>query len=437
MIIQKQPRTINLLLVGDSGSDAYSTGTYPFSRDSQICEGPISRFCLLDLVAFALYYQVVATVNELAGSKYQRIYRTLKAAIASGEYKAGQRLPSESELVKTFGASRITVNRALRELQLGGIIERRAGSGSYVRAEPSLNYTFGLLIPELGQTEIFEPICQGMMASQSTSNHVLIWGKSLVGAETTEAEAREVCQRLISSRVSGVFFAPLEANPHKDEINSAITSMLTEAGIPAVLLDRDIVDYPLRSRYDVVGIDNRRAGFIATEHLIKAGCRHIGFIGRPHLAPSCVARCNGYRDAVANSPVQLAPEFVERLDPSDKARIGEVLERFRPDGIVCSNDRTAALLMRTLADLRIPVPEQVRLVAFDDVKYASLVSVPLTTIHQPCAQLGAAAIQAMIQRIESPKMLARDILVDFRLVVRESCGTELPRDAEPLGSKVS
>jgi DNA-binding LacI/PurR family transcriptional regulator len=93
--------------------------------------------------------------------------------------------------------------------------------------------------------------------------------------------------------------------------------------------------------------------------------------------------------------------------------------------------------MRTLADLRIPVPEQVRLVAFDDVKYASLVSVPLTTIHQPCAQLGAAAIQAMIQRIESPKMLARDILVDFRLVVRESCGTELPRDAEPLGSKVS
>ena len=378
----------------------------------------------------------MTSAKDSLGSKYQRIYRTLKASISSGEYKTGQRLPSESELVKTFGASRITVNRALRELQLGGIIDRRAGSGSYVTADATPSYTFGLLIPELGQTEIFEPICQGMMAAQSTSNHVLIWGKSLGSSDSTEAEAKDVCQRLISSRVSGVFFAPLEANPHKDEINSAIAAMLTEAGIAVVMLDRDIVDYPRRSRYDVVGIDNRRAGYIATEHLIQAGCRRIGFIGRPHLAPSCVARCNGYRDAVAGSSVQLGPEFAQRLDPSDKAAVSEILERYQPDGIVCSNDRTAALLMRTLAELRVPVPEKIRLVAFDDVKYASLVSVPLTTIHQPCDQLGAAAIQAMIQRIDSPGMPARDVLVDFHLVVRESCGAKLSKEAELAGAGV-
>ena len=373
--------------------------------------------------------------NGPTGSKYQRIYRTLKASIASGEYKTGQRLPSESELVKTFGASRVTVNRALRELQLGGMIDRRAGSGSFVRLEVPRSCTFGLMIPELGQTEIFEPICQGMMAAPSTSNHVLIWGKSLGADDTTEPEAREACQRLISSRVSGVFFAPIESNQHKDEINGAIVAMLTEARIALVLLDRDIVDYPRRSRYDVVGIDNRRAGFIATEHLIRTGCRRVGFIGRPHLAPSCVARYGGYRDAVACSPIELAPAFVERLDPSDKALVAEVLERYRPDGIVCSNDRTAALLMRTLVELKVPVPGQVRLVAFDDVKYAGLVSVPLTTIHQPCGQLGAAAIQTMIQRIESPDMPARDVLVDFHLVVRESCGAQLTAEAQPTGAK--
>src|SRR6185369_17271629 len=68
-------------------------------------------------------------------SKHERIRQTLADAIASGQYEPGQRLPSESELVKTFGASRPTVTRALRELQLSGIIERRAGSGSYVRAD--------------------------------------------------------------------------------------------------------------------------------------------------------------------------------------------------------------------------------------------------------------------------------------------------------------
>lgn len=365
--------------------------------------------------------------TKLRGSKYQRIYRTLQAAIASGEYKTGQRLPSESELVKKFGASRITVNRALRELQLLGTIERRAGSGSYVRAEVERSYTFGLFIPELGQTEIFEPICQGMVAAGSPHDHVLIWGKTLASTETTEAEAKDVCRRLITNKVSGVFFAPFEASACKDELNQTVVATLSAAQIPTVLLDRDVVDYPERSKYDVVGIDNRRAGFVVTQHLLNAGCRRIGFIGRPHLAPSCVARARGYEDAVTCSAVAADSRFVERLDPADRTSVAEVMQRFRPDGIVCSNDRTAALLMKTLDQLGIAVPDEVRLVAFDDVKYASLVSIPLTTIHQPCAELGATAIQTMIQRIERPDMPARDILVDFFLAVRESCGTRSSR----------
>ena len=116
-----------------------------------------------------LYYQVVNALSSLL-PKHERVRQTLADAIASGQYEAGQRLPSESELVKTFGASRPTVNRALRELQLAGIIERRAGSGSYVRADTAARgYTFGLLIPELGRTEIFEPICRGMAEAQHNS----------------------------------------------------------------------------------------------------------------------------------------------------------------------------------------------------------------------------------------------------------------------------
>jgi DNA-binding LacI/PurR family transcriptional regulator len=207
--------------------------------------------------------------------------------------------------------------------------------------------------------------------------------------------------------------------------------MLTDAKIPIVLMDRDIVDYPQRSKFDVVGIDNRRAGCVATQHLIDAGCRRIGFIGRPHLAPSCVARYNGYRDTVTHSSIPLGPDFAERLDPSDPIVVAKVMEQYKPDGIVCSNDRTAAFLMRTFSELKIAVPDQVRLVSFDDVKYASLVTVPLTTIHQPCDQLGAAAIQAMVQRIETPDMPPRDILVDFYLVVRESCGARAARDRAP------
>lgn len=361
--------------------------------------------------------------GDLALAKYRDIFESLKKSIDDGTYSSGLRLPSENDLVRTFGASRVTIGRALRELEDNGYVERRAGSGTYVKTYTSKHYTFGLLIPQLGQTEIFEPICQGMVAAQQTKNHVLVWGKSLSGAETTEAEARDVCLRLISNKPSGVFFAPFEASVNQDQINRTVTSMLDEAGIATVLLDRDVVAYPSRSKYDVVGIDNRRAGNVATRHLIKVGCRRIGFIGKPHLAPSCLARAAGYREALATAEVDRDAEFCEMFDPSDQNILASVIKKHRPDGLVCSNDHTAAQIMRSLTRLNIAIPETVRVVGFDDVKYASLVSVPLTTIHQPCAQIGAAAVQAMIQRIENPTMPSRDIFIEFYLAVRQSCGT--------------
>jgi DNA-binding LacI/PurR family transcriptional regulator len=120
----------------------------------------------------------------------------------------------------------------------------------------------------------------------------------------------------------------------------------------------------------------------------------------------------------------MGPEVVERVDPSQADLVKDLMDRYQLDGVVCSNDRTAALLMRTFSALGIAVPDQVGIVAFDDVKYANLLTVPLTTIHQPCDELGAAAIVAMAQRIANRDMPARDILVNFQLVVRQSCGSE-------------
>ena len=66
--------------------------------------------------------------------KYRQVYEALEQEIQSGRRKAGDRLPSEAALVGQFGASRITVGRAVRDLQVAGLVERRAGSGTYVRA---------------------------------------------------------------------------------------------------------------------------------------------------------------------------------------------------------------------------------------------------------------------------------------------------------------
>jgi DNA-binding LacI/PurR family transcriptional regulator len=59
----------------------------------------------------------------------------------------------------------------------------------------------------------------------------------------------------------------------------------------------------------------------------------------------------------------------------------------------------------------------------DDVKYASLLSVPLTTIHQPCAAIGTVAVNTMVERLRNPTLPPRDILLNFHLVIRDSCGS--------------
>jgi DNA-binding LacI/PurR family transcriptional regulator len=367
-----------------------------------------------------LYYQAVNTLSSLP--KHERVRQTLADAIASGQYEAGQRLPSESALVKTFGASRPTVNRALRELQLAGIIERRAGSGSYVRADTaSRGFTFGLLIPELGRTEIFEPICRGMAEAQHGSHHVLLWGSSLGDEANLEQQASQACRQLVAKKVSGVFFAPLEFTPQRDTINQAIAKVFDRAGMPVVLLDRDLVPYPERSQYDLVGIDNRRAGYTITAHLLRCGCRRVMFLGRAGSAPTVDARIAGYCEALEQASGDREP-IVCRINPEDKEQVKAALAKARPDGIVCANDFTAAQLLKTLTELGVAVPAKMRLAGIDDVKYASLLSVPLTTLHQPCADMGAIAVSTMLERLRNPKLPARDILLNFRLVIRDSCG---------------
>ena len=367
-----------------------------------------------------LSYHLVVAGSRIP--KHRQVYSALEREIRSGRYKHGDRLPSEAELVLRFGASRITVGRAVRDLQLAGLVDRRAGSGTYVRAAeaPAGSHSFGLLIPDLGETEIFEPICQGMMASPLARAHALVWGSSTAGGK--EDRAWDLCRQYVERKVSGVFFAPLERTPGKDEVNRRIAAALDAAGIPVVLLDRTVVPYPGRGHHDLVGIDNRRAGYVITEHLLRQGARRLAFVGVPDAAATVDARAAGFREALYASDVPVEPRLAQRLDPGDSDRVRALIDEIRPDGVVCANDRVAARLMQTLLALGVSIPRDVRLVGVDDLEYASLLPVPLTTLRQPTRQIGAAALAAMLDRAAGSDLPPRDILLHGTLVVRASCG---------------
>lgn len=356
-------------------------------------------------------------------NKRQQILDAVRNRIRSGALRPGDRIPSDSELVREFGVSRPTVAKALRELQSCGLVQRRVGAGTFVlRSENLTSRHFGLLIPGLGTTEIFEPICARMAAAAHDYGHSLLWGASSRRSDSNgEAErALELCHHFVQSRVSGVFFAPIEFVHGQEEINRTIVESLSQANIPIVLLDRDYVAYPERSRFDLIGIDNRRVGYTITHHLFQQGSKRVVFVARRRSAATIDARIAGFMEAVVRDSGSFDSKLVHYCDPRDIDCVKKALDQLEPDGIVCGNDVTAAHLMQSLEQLEVQIPNVIRVAGIDDVRYAELLRVPLTTIRQPCDAIGDAALHAMLDRVENPTAPGRDILLSCELVVRAS-----------------
>ncbi len=363
--------------------------------------------------------------------KYRKIVTHLRSAIHSGRYKAGQRLPSEAALVRQFAASRPTVIRALRELLADGLIDRRVGSGTYVRQSAcggtgptsTGGKTFGLLVPGLADGEIFEPVCLALARYAQSLGHTLLWNSLPSDAAALEAATLQLCKEYVRSEVAGVVFSPFEFSADKDRASRKVVRMLDEAKIPVMLLDRDFVEPPERSSYDLVGVDNHRVGYLLTRHLLARGNRVIHFLARQGSAPTIRMRVSGYQAALWEQGVTPDPAWVHMGDAEDVPFVRGWMKSGRPDAVICANDKTAALLMQTLAALRLSVPKDVRVVGVDDLRYAKLLQPALTTVHQPCQLLAAVAMQTLLERVSNQSLPPRQVMLACELVVRQSCGT--------------
>ncbi len=360
---------------------------------------------------------------QTSSAKYAKIARAIEGQLASGMYQPGDRIPSENELALHFAVSRPTAARALRKLESSGLVERRVGAGTFVREQrlSSGSRTFGLLVTGLGKTEILDPICTEITRVCQADGASVLWGDGST-VEDPVAEVDLMSRYYLDRGVDGVFFAPLEAVRDSQQQNMRIAELMRSAGVAVVLLDRDTLDYPDRSAFDLVGIDNFQAGHLIGRHLAADGRRRVSFLARPKHPPTTDLRASGVRDGLLRAGVESRGRFQQSGVPSDEQRVRALLDEERPDAIVCSNDLTAALLIQTLTRIGVSVPDEVAVVGFDDVRYSTLLAVSLTTIRQPCREIGRAAVRAMAHRLAEPGMEPRQILLSAELVVRQSCG---------------
>lgn len=368
-----------------------------------------------------------------ANLKHREVSRELLAEIATGKYGRGGVLPSESQLVQRFQVSRPTIARALRDLQAEGLVERRPGSGTYVRPrEPQVAGTgpLGLLVPTRSSTEVLDVICGELTSLARAQDCPLMWGGSSgprPAEDLTPEQALAACDQLIEQHVRGVFFAPFEQIAAPEKVNGQIAEHFTKAGVPLVLLDRDLVAFPRRTHFDLVTSNNLTGGCILAEHLIKLGAERLAFVARPQSAPTINARIAGVREALLMNRLEVPTDWVQFGDPEDLKFVRALTAGHRWDAVVCANDLTAARLLGTLEKMNLRVPQDLRVVGFDDAKYATLLHVPLTTMHQPCQAIATTAFRALLERIAEPTLPVRSMHLTPQLVVRESCGAYLPK----------
>jgi LacI family transcriptional regulator len=194
-----------------------------------------------------------------------------------------------------------------------------------------------------------------------------------------------------------------------------------DQGTPIVLVDHEDPEHRLSS----VSLDHREGGRLAAQHVLDAGRRRLLFAAGPEGVRQVERRLDGCRLAVRQTPdVYLQIVRTPDLDLADGTavgrRIAEQPPAERPDAVVAGNDLHAIGIVAGLTAAGIRVPEDIAVVGYDDIPFAAVAAVPLTTVRQPIAEIGTAAARLLLDEIAQPGRVPRDVVLAPELVVRAS-----------------
>ena len=352
-------------------------------------------------------------------SMAMRVLKTLKSEILSGKYSHTRRFPSETALARRFDVSRSLITQVVGELERFGMVKRRQGCGTFV----SNNVTsrkIGLIVPGVACTDFFQPIVSEINQLARREDYQLLFAEVFsLDRDERVHQVRELAADFVKKRVAGVIYEPL-AEPGGKDANDHILHVFKRARIPVVLIDCDIVPFPDRSEYDVIGVNDVEAGAKIANHLLSVGAKKIHFLISKLCPTTFLNRLYG-----AEAELIRAGRFkkgsVLYAEPEDVAALKRhIRKNGKPDAFVCSNDPNAVVFKKTLEAAGLSIPKDVMLTGFADMPMASLTTPPLTTIRQDRNQLGSVAFRRLLERIADPDLPANEILFPAPLVVRES-----------------
>ena len=253
----------------------------------------------------------------------------------------------------------------------------------------------GLFVPEFGNP-VFAALAEAMEA------HAARAGLATILCNTHGSAKRELdyVRMLLERRVEGMLFISAEITDVRGKHSHY--AQLLERGARLVFVNGGSADLEVTS----VGVDERAAGRIATEHLIRLGHVRIGFVaGRPYALPTRekgAGRLDALHAAGLDDGGVAHADFGVRGGREALRELLSAGQDERPTGVICSSDLMAIGAMQEAAAEGIRVPEDLSVVGFDGIDAASWTDPPLTTVEQPIDEIAETAVSALKTLIDEP-----------------------------------
>ncbi len=363
--------------------------------------------------------------------RYQQVRMQLEELLS--QMDLGSKIPTEHEIVEKYGVSRVTARMALSSLREDGTIKSYPRRGTFLAKKVTPSVASGKKSNFIG---VVVPTTQGLLSEivRALEAQAAKQGYHMVLAydhNDPKIQAKQI-RNVLSANVGGLIIYPDREATERTDFLKTLGS-LERKGTPVVLLDRYVPGFDL----PCVMTDNIRGMYEATEHLICCGRRRLALIGFWESNTVHQDRHKGFMDALQAAGIRKPVcQANTGTQPFDRAAY-EIVSKWikaaqgKPlpfDSIVCMNDIIAHGAFTALRDAGITVPDQVALIGYDNMDSAFFRTrgLNLTSVEQPLAQMGAAAVEMLVEGIQGKRKgrMNRHQLLSPRLIVRSSCGEE-------------
>jgi len=335
----------------------------------------------------------IKEVAQRAGVSVATVSRALSGS-------AGVREPLRSRILEAAQSLSYSPNRAARDLR--------------VRSSRAV----GLLIPDI-ENPFFTSVVRGIEEVIGKTDYSLLLANY---NEDPDQETRRL-ELFRAEGVRGLIFAA-------SRTPSSLYAELGKAGMALVAVSRGLP----RMRIDQVTVANREGAFAAASHLIQLGHKRIAMINGPLVFTTARDRQAGYEDALRESDIPVDENLVVNCAFKQEAgysAMRQLLELANPPSAVFAGSNLLTLgALQAIHERDLAIPDEIAIVGFDEMPWAMSLRPPLTTVAQPAFEIGRTAAELLLARVREPSLPGRQVVLETRLIVRSSCGSESSKETQ-------